>query len=284
MANLPDLQTTLISTLCYFDAGVTIKKSDILPILESFTEYDNGLDGILSFGFGGGARTSTGTRLSIRIRVRTDGMVYAWGLRSNENTTGVQSDSVASPGASPFVRAHLPVCPQNDGGPATRDTVLYRAISEIVGVVVTAGKLTPTVDNVSYYDFEFTSTGNIYVFGDDAFASGTNGSNVDPWQFTQPVGLTIYVLAAQVGARLLENGGSNQSASATMRLNGTALLSRGTNALVSFTMWSSRQGSNITNVLLAAGTQNNAEVDALCNGSSISRARSNGVFVIYASA
>lgn len=283
MPTLPDLQTVQISTLAYFDVGVALKKSDLLPILESFTEYDNGVDGVLSFGFGGGARTGVGTRLSIRVRLRTDGMIYAWGLRASENLTGAQSDTVATPGASPFVRALLPVCPLNEGGPATRDTTLYRALLEIVNAITTPGKIVPTVDTVSYYDFEFTATGNVYVFGDDAFASGSSGFSLDSWQFTQPAGVTIYVLAAQVGAVLLENGGANQSASSTMRLNGTALLSRGTNAVVGFAMWSSRQGASISAVLQPQGTQNNAEIEATCNGSNISRARTNGAFVIYAS-
>jgi len=283
MPTLPDLQTVQISTLAYFDVGVSLKKSDLLPILESFTEYDNGVDGVLSFGFGGGARTSTGTRLSIRVRLRTDGMIYAWGLRANENATGAQFDTIAAPAASPFVRALLPACPQNEGGAATRDTVLYRALLEMVNAITTAGKQVPTVDTTSYYDFEFTATGNIYIFGDDASAAGNTGFNLDPWQFTQPAGVTIYLLAAQVGARLLESGGSNQSASATMRLNGTMILSRGTGVAANLSMWSSRQGANITSILLAAGTQNNAEIEAVCNGSSISRARTNAVFVVYAS-
>lgn len=283
MASLPDFQTTLITTLAYFDVGVAIKKSDLLALFESFTEYDNGVEGILSFGYGGGARTSVGTRVSIRVRARTDGLVYAWGLRSDENGIGTQFDSVASPGAMPFVRALLPVCPLNEGGPATRDTIPYRALLELANAITTPGRIVPTVETVSYYDFEFTGTGNIYVFGDDAFASGNGSVVVDPWQFTQPPGVTIFVLAAQVGARLLENGGSNQSASATMRLNGATLLSRGTGAIVSLVMWSSRTGASIMNALTPVGAQNNAEIEATCSGSNISRARVNGALVVYAS-
>lgn len=272
MPNLPDFQTTLISTICYADTGVVIKKSDVLPIMESFVEYDNGVDGVISF-LHDGTRSITGNRVKVQVRVRTDGMIYAWGLRADEDTAGTSKDS--RNGAANWVRALLPVSGYGVA-PGDGDTLLYRALAAIAGAITTTGKITPTAQSVSYYDFQFTSTANIYVFGLDA---GSNQSI--SFQFTQPVGLSLYVLGVRVS-----DGRTNISN------NVTSAISVNSNTLSTQTYfsaggalgvhWASRQGSAITAVLQPAGTQNSAACFGGVSGTASNKMY--GVFVIYASA
>lgn len=279
MATLPDLQTTLMSTLCYFDAGVVIKKSDILPLLESFTEYDNGVDGIMSFTYDG-TRVTTGTRIKVQVRVRTDGLTYAWGLRADEVKDGAQKDSTG--GTVNFQRSLLPISAFGNVAPATGDTLLFRAIQAMVAAVTTAGKTTPTTSTVSYYDFEFTSTGNIYVFGRGNTVGG-GSTDTQTWQVTQPVGLTIFLLGYRMSYFGSNSGISNGNW--TFAANGNTLFSKsnptggGSGAGV---LWSGRQGASITAVLLAPGTQNNVTLTAAMGNSGTMNAFA--VLVVYASA
>src|SRR5438067_2253673 len=137
-----------------------------------------------------GTRVSTGTRIKVQIRIRTDGLVYAYGLRADEVKDGTTKDS-STTGTVNWQRSLLPIAAFGNTAPAASDTLLWRAISAIVTADTTAGKVTPTAATVNYYDFEFTSTGNIYVFGNGNLVNGGQ-SNTQSWQFTQPSGLTIF--------------------------------------------------------------------------------------------
>ena len=282
MPTLPDLQTTLISTLCYFDAGVVIKKSDVLPILESFTEYDNGVDGIMSFTFDG-TRITSGTRIRLQVRIRTDGMVYAYGLRADEFKTGSVGDSTAASGPQNWQRALLPVSGFGNTAPSAQDTLLFRAIQQLVNVVTTPGKNVPNVGTVNYYDFEFTTTGNIYVFG-TGVGAGTNQNNSTAWQFTQPVGLSLFLLAWR--CPFSGSPGTGNTASVSFSLNGTGLFSASFSSSTarSGVAWSGRQGASMTSVLTTPGNQNNAVSQAQTGGVASGSSGLFPTFVVYASA
>ncbi|MFA5862429.1 MAG: hypothetical protein WDA16_12115 [Candidatus Thermoplasmatota archaeon] len=274
MATLPDLATTQISTLCYFDTTAVIKKSDILPLFESFVAYDNGVDGIISYTFDGN-RVSAGDRVQIQVRIRTDGLVYAYGLRASENNAGAQRTSTGG-GAIGFQRSLLPISGFG-GAPAAQDTLLFRALQSVVNADTTAGKVSPTVGTVSYYDFEFTTTGNIYVFGGSGFVN--NGGRSDPtWQFTQPPGVSIFVLGARQS--VFQNNGANGGGSTVFSVQSTTLINNGTSGNI--VSWSTRTGSLVTNALAAQGTQNNATIAFNGSGAGYS-AGGVGTLVIYAS-
>lgn len=80
MANLPDLDTGNIGIISYWcahdyraTAGATIDPTDVIDILDSYTIYDNGVDG-----------TYSKDPRTVNVRVKNDGWIIAWIDRTNQ--------------------------------------------------------------------------------------------------------------------------------------------------------------------------------------------------------
>lgn len=219
MAQLPNLDTTVISTIAYHDIGVPITKSDILPHLESFTEYDNGIDGtILIDDFLNTSSPITpiidvGKGVRVNVRVRTDGVLLAWNLRANEQDGVENANQETAVGASPVNGQRslfFPNWNNNSGGYNVKWTFLSLALRAMEQLVVSGLKTEVTADNVQYYDYEYPNVNTIYIL------SGNGGGATDTGTFTEPAsGTSIRVFAAH---------GWNSSATADTTINGHVLL------------------------------------------------------------
>jgi len=83
MAILPDLDPTQIGVIAFWNAhdhrvdptsGAVIDPTDVLGVLDSYTLYDNGIDGMIN---------SYGPMSNINVRVKNDGWIIAWVDRTN---------------------------------------------------------------------------------------------------------------------------------------------------------------------------------------------------------
>lgn len=233
MANLPDLDTDTIGVIAWFDVGVTILKNDIAPHLISFTEYDNGLVGVI--GIDG---------ITISVRVRTDGLIVAYTRRVDEGANGQYVEFGGWVRRSLFWRA------TGDGAApftAKGSTYLGYAIDAIENLVTTLGKTAVNLNTVNYYDFEFPTATNIY-----ALINGTAPGNRTA-TFTVPSGQGIVIHAA--GIQIRHSGGG--SVINTSKLNGITLLS--TNSSFRHTGIFYTQ-AGFAPLLQVQGTQNTSEV------------------------
>jgi len=168
MANLPNLNSADISTIAWWDLGVPMIKSEILPILETYTEYDNGFDGtILLFCITGARSGSTSdTVIRVNVRGRTDGLLIAYALRANEDATNTLQDiTSATSGHAAAIEANRRNLLTHTTTSTLKqfETYLANALNAMEDVLTSATKAQVVYANVSYYDFELPDVNTIYV-------------------------------------------------------------------------------------------------------------------------
>ena len=177
MVNPPPLNTGVISLLCYYNHGSQITKVDFLNAFQSYTEYDNYVDGIVyvwndsSIGpvqhddgpglppspcnegdwyTGQGQGEGGNDHLAVHIRLRTDGWILAYILRSQEYGEIVWWGTI--PGNNNLTE------------PPDYSTRLAKAILILLTEAgLEAGFSYET--SVDYFDYEYPTATKLYMIG-----------------------------------------------------------------------------------------------------------------------
>ena len=195
MVNPPPLNTALISLLCYYDHGSPLTKADFLDAFQSYTEYDNYVDGIIyvwANGYTGPASPREGDKwtghegpgswgddkLEVHIRLRTDGWILAYILRTQEY--GKVTWWNCYPEASTTE-------------PPEYSTRLARAIYLLLLEAGLSGGFSYET-SVGYFDYEYPTATKLYMVGQITYLNATappGWSVLDQWYHTIPAGITM---------------------------------------------------------------------------------------------
>ena len=164
MVNPPPLDTSMIALLCYFDHGAPITKANFLAAFQTYTEYDNYIDGIVyvwSDTYTGPASPYAGdyfgsltqggnVKLEVHVRIRTDGWILAWIERTQEYGLITWMGSRPNNG--------------NTTPPTNYSTRLARAIYILLDEAgIESGFSYET--SVGYFDYEYVTATKLYMFG-----------------------------------------------------------------------------------------------------------------------
>jgi hypothetical protein len=173
MANLPDLDTSDISLFAWWSLGVNITIAEVLGILETYTQYDNGVDGTLRMTDRGVRDPNASNR--IYVRCRSDGLIVAYMKRSlevqdgNQATTTTQGDTadLVFPIYPTTVRSRIGIFTQNSYHmDFTTNTTLLAATLDVMENTFTAGgKVVVNTATVPHYDFEYPTANHFYIIG-----------------------------------------------------------------------------------------------------------------------
>ena len=201
MVNPPPLNTGVISLLCYYNHGSQITKADFLNAFQSYTEYDNYVDGIVyvwndsSTGpvqhddggkpaegdlyTGWDAGEGGNDHLAVHIRLRTDGWILAYILRAQEYGEIVWWSTI--PGN------------HNLTEPPDYSTRLAQAIL----ILLTQAGLQAGFNwetSVDYFDYEYPTATKLYMIGaiGDMYQEyAPNPKWIGYWYHTIPAGITL---------------------------------------------------------------------------------------------
>jgi len=191
VANLPDLDSSVISFITYWDVGVVIEKADVVFLFESYTEYDNGIEG-----------TYILTGLRYRVRVRTDGLIVAYMLRADESESGAIHSVGGTTNAS---RRNVF---NDDITPNTNHTHLYEVIDDFENAVTTAGKIIASELDLQYYDYSLPAATHVYVYWKTSGAAKviipTGSVTILRWGAARNSTSNSYTILDSAGALILE--------------------------------------------------------------------------------
>jgi len=164
MANLPDLDTSEIGVIAFWNAhdhranpnsGAVIDPTDVLGVLSSYTLYDNGVDGAISYG----------PRADINVRVKNDGWIIAWIDRTNTYQLNAGYDSFTAKGY--YDLAYDWKYPYEEGkssNPLTANTnTLIEVISHLFNQLSNKADFTFSKTDVGTYCYEFTDISSITI-------------------------------------------------------------------------------------------------------------------------
>lgn len=212
MANLPNLPTTTIGLLAYWNVGVNISQANLTAFAAAlyYVEiYDNGVQGKIRVNQTG-AIDAAG-QLLVGVRMRSDGVIMAYNLRAADVDLTLPTPAIQTLAAGPIDIPRgcmLPFLNMADGGrKAATTTMLAEALAVMeTGYITSPGKTPVNKLTAGHFDFQFDPCNKLYLMGDDLFTNanlGTPGftSTVfDSFNFTQP-GAGNAVLAAFVSCR-----------------------------------------------------------------------------------
>lgn len=222
MANLPDLNTAAMGLTAFWNVNAAITAADMTNIaanLNTFTTYDNGIDGRVRVTIAGGISNPGGT-FEFHVRVRTDGLILVWMLRANDPDllgTATAAERLASGAGYPASRGAL--LTQSANGSRT-GTTLWAVVCDALENLMTTTPFKTVVNTatVGHYDFQYPTMTKIYVLGEELSRNGT-GTTSDSFTFTQPSsGNGILMVAFNKSGRVAGTVSGSFTSSATFNV------------------------------------------------------------------
>jgi len=196
MATLPDLDTTQIGVIAFWNAhdhrvdpasGATIDPTDVLGVLKSYTLYDNGVDGLIDYG----------PRTDINVRVKNDGWIIAWIDRTNQFFQNV-NDSYPYKGYYDLLYNWKDVSNEISSNTNT----LVEVINYLYNQFSNSADFSFVKSDVGVYSYEFQSSSTITL------ASTVKYGGTDYLKFFATSGTALYYVVA-TGAVLTGGTGNN---------------------------------------------------------------------------
>lgn len=252
MANLPDLDTSAIGIIAFWNAtqhGVSsIDPTEVLsdPDIASYTQYDNGVEGTYHLS------TGDGGYIEVNFRVKGDGWFITWFPRLTvPETDEIDIDAPWSTNASDpsgYFNMLWDWTKNNENISPTQ-SALERAIHNLASHLSNWGAITYSESDVGYYCYHFTDATGIYQDSEQESASAYNPG---PFSFNGGIsytsGVSIYYARAVAVVYHAPAGGKRTYWKAAFE--GKTILSEANTTSV----YGSTEGSvDISNLLASSG-------------------------------
>lgn len=182
MANLPAITTADVGIIAFWNAhdhrvnGASIDPTDCIPYFDSYTVYDNGIDGVKALGSG----------RNFNIRVKNDGWIVAWIDRTN---TFFYPDKLQSDFGESEHKGYYDILWnwfQYTANISSTETTLSYLIDQLYNQLSNKAEFTFSATDVGHYCYEFTNANVITPIDKQSSAPWLSGAV----QYT--TGTTLY--------------------------------------------------------------------------------------------
>jgi len=229
VANLPDLDTEEIGIIAFWNAtqhGVSsIDPTDVLsnPNIISYTQYDNGIDGVISI-----ARHD-GSKVNVNFRVKGDGWFITWFPRySVPESDEIDIVDAWSNATEPDGYYNLLWDWTDEGNNITpTQSILERAIYDLAQYLSNWSAITYSESDVGHYSYHFSEAIGIYQDSEreECLSSGTTKYFSGGLSYTS--GLSLYYARA-VGVVYFSYASSGNSAKGKLSFEDLTVVSETT--------------------------------------------------------